>query len=161
MAVKKTKKISKKSKLSAGQAKDKIIKKPTEKVGRFFKAIGRRKTAIAQVRLYQKAGKEFSVNNKPLNEYFSSLESQQIAVSPLEKTDFLGKFTVSVKVSGGGLHAQGEAIRHGVSRALTKFNPELHKKLKKAGFLTRDSRMRERKKPGLKRARRAPQWSKR
>lgn len=151
MAVKKTKKTKK------------IEAKPKEKPkkSRFFEAVGRRKTAAAQVRLYLGSGKEFLVNDKPLNEYFSSLESQQIAVSPLEKADCIDKFTASVKVSGGGLNAQAEAIRHGVSRALTKFNPELHKKLKKAGFLTRDSRMRERKKPGLKRARRAPQWSKR
>jgi small subunit ribosomal protein S9 len=73
----------------------------------------------------------------------------------------LDKFRVMVKVKGGGFHAQAEAVRHGVSRALTLFNPDFRKKMKKAGFLTRDSRMRERKKFGLKRARRAPQWQKR
>ena len=151
MAVKKTKRISNK--------KTKPKSKP--KKARFFEAVGRRKTAIAQIRIYQGDGKEFLVNSKPLDKYFPSLELKQTAASPLEKADCLDKFNVSVKVSGGGLSSQAEAIRHGVSRALTKFDPEHHKNLKKAGFLTRDSRMRERKKFGLRRARRAPQWSKR
>ncbi len=105
--------------------------------------------------------KEFLVNNKALESYFPILELQQIAKEALERTDCLDKFKVLAKVNGGGLHAQAEALRHGIARALLKFNSEFRSRLKKAGFLTRDSRMRERKKFGLKRARRAPQWKKR
>jgi len=126
----------------------------------YFESVGRRKTAIARVRLI-KGGREFLVNEKPLDKYFPSLELQQKALSPLQKTDCFDKFKVSVKVRGGGLNAQSEAVRHGVARALVLFNTNFRKILKKAGFLTRDPRMRERKKFGLKRARRAPQWQKR
>jgi len=127
----------------------------------FFEAVGRRKTAVARVHLKNGNSKEFTVSGKPLDKYFPAPELQQIALSSLEKMDCLDKFSVTAKVNGGGLHAQAEALRHGIARALTEFNPEFHVRLKKAGFLTRDSRMRERKKFGLKRARRAPQWTKR
>ncbi|MCP6718110.1 MAG: 30S ribosomal protein S9 [Patescibacteria group bacterium] len=128
---------------------------------RYYEGIGRRKTAVARVRIFTKGGKEFSVNNKTLEEYFSTLELQKTAASSLETMKCLEKFKVSVIVRGGGLSAQAEAVRHGAARALILFNPDFRKRLKKAGFLKRDSRMRERKKPGLKRARRAPQWKKR
>ncbi len=146
--------------------KPKKVEKPEEPAvrpqpERYFEAVGRRKTAVARVRFFTKGNKEFLVNDKPLNNYFPASELQQIAVSALNKMNCLDKFKVSVKVKGGGLHAQAEATRHGISRALVKFNSGYRKMLKKAGFLTRDSRMRERKKFGLKRARRAPQWSKR
>jgi small subunit ribosomal protein S9 len=104
---------------------------------------------------------DFTVNGKPINAYFPSFELQQIVGVALEKMNCLGKFSVSVNVKGGGFHAQAEAVRHGISRALVIFNQDFRRRLKKAGFLTRDPRMRERKKFGLKRARRAPQWQKR
>ncbi|MFH1780533.1 MAG: 30S ribosomal protein S9 [Candidatus Nealsonbacteria bacterium] len=127
----------------------------------FFEAVGRRKTAIARIHLQAGNSKDFTINDKPLDQYFPSSELQQIALSSLEKMDCLDKFSVTAKVRGGGLHAQAEALRHGIARALTEFSPELRDKIKKTGFLTRDSRMRERKKFGLKRARKAPQWNKR
>ncbi|MDP3990690.1 MAG: 30S ribosomal protein S9 [Candidatus Nealsonbacteria bacterium] len=127
----------------------------------FFKAIGRRKTAVASVRLQKQGQREVLINDKSLDKYFAQKELQEIALSPFDKMNSLDKFNVSIKVKGGGLHAQAEAVRHAISRALIDFNPEFRKRLKKAGFLTRDSRMRERKKFGLKRARRAPQWRKR
>lgn len=144
----------------------KIIKK-TEKIIQpkaegYFEAIGKRKSAIARVRLFNKEGeKELLVNDKSFKDYFPTIELQQIIVSPLERMDCLGQLGVKVKVSGGGLHAQAEAVRHGIARALLLFSPDFRKRLKSAGFLTRDARTRERKKFGLKRARRAPQWAKR
>ena len=128
---------------------------------RYFEAIGRRKTAIARVRLYTRGEKLFLVNGKPCNVYFPSLELQQLAQSALNKMNCIDRFQIQVLVRGGGFHAQAEAVRHGTSRALVLFNPDFRKRLKRAGFLTRDPRMRERKKFGLKRARRAPQWQKR
>lgn len=132
-----------------------------EKKNRYFEAIGRRKTSIARIRLFTTGKKEFLINKKPLQEYFTNLIFQQIPQSPLNKINCLDKFRIEVKVKGGGLHSQAEAIRHGIARALVIFNPVFKKKLKNAGYITRDSRMRERKKFGLKRSRRAPQWSKR
>jgi len=101
------------------------------------------------------------INEKPQEKYFSTFELQQIIGAPLEKMNCLGRFRIQVLVKGGGLHSQAEAVRHGIARALVLFNPDFKKRLKKAGLLTRDSRMRERKKFGLKRARKAPQWAKR
>lgn len=143
--------------------KPKAVKKPreTKKRVKYFQGLGRRKTAVARVRLFSQKGKTFLVNEKPLEKYFPTFELKQIILSPLEKMDCLDRFKVSVKVKGGGYQAQAEAVRQGISKALVLFTPEFRKRLKKAGFLTRDSRMRERKKFGLKRARRAPQWKKR
>lgn len=140
--------------------------KPTK----YLEAVGRRKTAVARVRLFTcpsskeakiQGGKSFFVNQKSLEVYFPSFELQQIVKAALAKMNYLDQFKVSVMVRGGGYHAQAEAIRHGLARALVLFNVDFRKRLKKAGFLRRDARMRERKKFGLKRARRAPQWSKR
>jgi len=128
---------------------------------RYIEAVGRRKTAVARVRLFTKGQREFLVNEKPYQEYFSTPEDREIAVASLKKMKCLDKFRVIVRVKGGGHHAQAEAVRHGIARALVKFNPNFKKRLRRAGFLTRDPRMRERKKFGLKRARRAPQWQKR
>lgn len=138
-------------------------KKTAKKVkpAKYYQAKGRRKTATAQARLFTQGGKEFLINEKPYDKYFPVLGFRQIACASLERMNCLDKFKVSVKVKGGGPHAQAEAVRHALARALVKFNPEFGKRLRRAGFLTRDPRMRERKKPGLKRARRAPQWSKR
>ncbi|MBZ9569381.1 30S ribosomal protein S9 [Patescibacteria group bacterium] len=128
---------------------------------KYFEAVGRRKTAVARIRLFTRGEKTLLINEKPFNIYFPTLELQQIAQSSLKKMKSLDRFRVSIIVKGGGLHAQAEAIRHGIARALILFNPDYRKRLRRVGFLTRDPRMRERKKFGLKRARRAPQWQKR
>jgi small subunit ribosomal protein S9 len=140
-----------------------VEKKPAPKAKpeRYFEAVGRRKTSIARVRIFTRGDKIFLVNGKPCDVYFPTLELQQIAKVALEKMKCLDKFRIQVFLKGGGLHSQAEAARHGIARALVLFNNDFRKRLKKAGFLTRDPRMRERKKFGLKRARRAPQWQKR
>ena len=128
---------------------------------RYWEAVGRRKTAVARVRLFTRGEKSMAVNLKPLAEYFRYPRLQSIASEAVDIMKSTDRFRVSAKVSGGGLHAQAEAIRHGTARALVLFNPDFRKRLKRAGFLTRDPRMKERKKFGLKGARRAPQWAKR
>jgi len=128
----------------------------------FIQTVGRRKTATAIVKLFPKGKGEILINEKDLNEYFKeSFIFRKNVLAPLEITDNLGKFKIEVLVSGGGKNAQSEAIRLGIARALVELNPELRPKLKAAGFLKRDPRAKERKKFGLKRARRAPQWQKR
>lgn len=139
----------------------KTIKEASGKPDRYFQAIGRRKTAVARIRLFTKGDKEFLVNDKPYQQYFTLAEDQETAVSSMKKMKCLDKFRVTVVVKGGGHSAQAEAIRHGTARVLVDFNNNFRKRLRKAGFLTRDPRMRERKKFGLRRARRAPQWAKR
>lgn len=139
----------------------KTIKETAGKPDRYLEAIGRRKTAVARVRLFTKGDKEFIVNNKPYQQYFQTPEDQESSVASMKKMKCLDKFRITVKVKGGGHRAQAEAVRHGTARVLVDFNNNFRKRLRKAGFLTRDPRMRERKKFGLKRARRAPQWSKR
>lgn len=125
-----------------------------------YQGTGRRKSAIARVILLPGKGK-ITVNNRDLEEYFG-LETLRVMVrNPLLMTDTIGKYDVNVNVHGGGYTGQAGAIRHGISRALLKVDEELRAALKKAGFLTRDPRMKERKKYGLKAARRAPQFSKR
>jgi len=146
----KTKKTTKKTK-----------KSPKAKPVKYYEAVGRRKTSVARVRLLTRGEKEILVNEKPYQNYFPGNELEQIILSSLDKMKALEKFRVLVRVKGGGFHSQAEAVRHGLSRALVKFNPEFRKRLRRVGYLTRDPRMRERKKFGLKRARRAPQWSKR
>jgi small subunit ribosomal protein S9 len=157
-----TKKTQKK-KTAKKVEKPKKEKKPKEvkKVLKYFEGIGRRKTSVARVRLFSQGEKTFLVNGKPYEEYFPTFELREVVLSSLKKVGYLDKFRVSVKVRGGGVSAQAEAVRHGLAKALILFNPDFRKQLKRAGFLTRDSRMRERKKFGLKRARRAPQWQKR
>lgn len=141
--------------------KKRAAKKEAKKTERYFEAVGRRKTTVARVRLFTQGDKTILVNNKPYKEYFPTLELHQIVDSAFGKMKALDKFKVTVKVKGGGIHSQAEAVRHGISRALVKFNPDFRKRLRRIGYLTRDPRMRERKKFGLKRARRGPQWSKR
>ena len=125
-----------------------------------FWGTGRRKKAVARVRLVAGKG-AIVVNKRELDEYFGLDTLKTIVRQPLELTDTLGKFDVLVNVQGGGFTGQAGAIRHGIARALTKADESLRPALKKAGFLTRDPRMKERKKYGLKAARRAPQFSKR
>ena len=125
-----------------------------------YNAVGRRKTAIARVRLVAGDGK-ILINKRNLDEYFGLETLKMTARQPLELTKAGADMDILVNVHGGGLSGQAGAIRHGISRALCKANPDLRDSLKKAGFLTRDPRMKERKKYGLKAARRAPQFSKR
>ena len=127
----------------------------------YYYASGRRKTSVARVRIYPKGKGMIMVNNKPLNEYFTMITSKEIITSPLKLAGVSKDFDISVKVTGGGANSQAEAVRYGIARALLCFEDTLRPTLKKAGFLTRDARAKERKKPGLKRARRAPQFSKR
>jgi len=121
---------------------------------------GRRKKSIARVRIMPGAG-SITINKRDIEDYFGLETLKMIARDPLVITDNLGKYDVIVNVHGGGTTGQAGAIRHGISRALCKADPDLRPILKKAGFLTRDPRMKERKKYGLKAARRAPQFSKR
>ncbi|HOB34565.1 MAG: 30S ribosomal protein S9 [Firmicutes bacterium] len=126
-----------------------------------FYGTGRRKKAVARVRLVPGSGKVV-INKRDIDDYFGGLETLKLIVAqPLELTQTAGKFDVLVNVRGGGISGQAGAIRHGIARALLKADAELRPVLKKAGFLTRDPRMKERKKYGLKAARRAPQFSKR
>jgi small subunit ribosomal protein S9 len=126
----------------------------------YFYSVGKRKTAIARVRLFQDGSGEVTVNGLPMKKYFAGTQIEN-AVAPLALTDTKGRFDIEAMVQGGGKSAQSDAVRHGVSRSLLLFNPDLRHVLKQAGFLRRDSRIKERKKPGLHRARRAPQFSKR
>lgn len=128
----------------------------------YIQTVGRRKEAVARVRVGTKEadGLTLTVNGRDFKDVFKYVEWQNTITSPLTLTGML-KREISVKVGGGGIMGQAEAIRHGISRALSLLDPAVRTTLKKAGFLTRDPRIKERKKPGLKRARRAPQWSKR
>ena len=128
--------------------------------GHYFYANGKRKTAIARVRLYEKGKGNIIVNNQPIEDYFFGTLIGNIK-APLKLTKLQKTFDITVKVVGGGISSQSDAVRHGIAKAILVFDPSLRPTLKKVGFLTRDSRIKERKKYGLKRARRAPQWSKR
>lgn len=138
----------------------KTIKKTENK---YFEALGRRKTSVARVRIFDKDKNKgsFTINEKDLSDYFPLVELQEVVKSPFKKTEMLKKFYTTIKVNGGGVASQAGAIRLGISRALLKFNPELRPTLKEDGFLKRDPRMKERRKFGLKKARKAAQWSKR
>ena len=128
---------------------------------KYIETVGRRKTAIARVRIYPGAKSSFIVNNKELAAYFPTRELQNIAQDSFVKSETPEKFKVSVIVRGGGSASQAEAIRHGIARALIVLDPDIRKKIKKFGLLKRDPRSKERRKFGLKKARKAPQWSKR
>lgn len=136
-------------------------KAKSSKLQEYFYGLGKRKTAVARVRLYANGKGVITVNDKPVEEFVKTSTGHTVIKSPLKLTGLNKNFDISVKVSGGGMSAQCDAIRHGISRALLEHNDTLRSTLKKAGFLTRDARVKERKKPGLKRARRAPQFSKR
>ena len=126
----------------------------------YFYGTGRRKKSVARVRLYPGSG-VITINGRDIDDYFGLDTLKLIVNQPFGVTDTVGKFDIVANVNGGGFSGQAGAIRHGVSRALLEFDAELRPALKKAGFLTRDPRMKERKKYGLKAARRAPQFSKR
>ena len=127
---------------------------------RYYYGTGRRKSAVARVRLYQERG-PMVVNGKPMEELFTWTSWQDLVTQPFKVTDTLDQFSVVAKVSGSGVVSQAGALRHGISRALVVADPALRAPLKKAGLLTRDAREKERKKYGLKRARKAEQWTKR
>ncbi len=133
----------------------------TEEKQRYIETVGRRKTAIARVRITPAPKSACTVNDKDVDSYFSTDELRRIAVEAITSTKLAQKFKITAKIIGGGINGQAEALRHGIARALIIFDSELRKKVKKAGFLKRDPRTKERRKFGLKKARKAPQWSKR
>lgn len=168
------KKVSAKKETTAKKApakKEVAVKKTAEKKStkapkesRYFYAVGRRKTSVAQVRITPAdavSENDYVVNDREMKEYFPGTIMQATFVSPFKETGLVDRFKTSVVVKGGGISSQVEAIRLGIARALIKFDETLRPVLKANGFLTRDSRKVERKKPGLKKARRAPQWAKR
>ncbi|HRY30936.1 MAG TPA: 30S ribosomal protein S9 [Candidatus Paceibacterota bacterium] len=128
---------------------------------KYIECIGRRKTAVARVRITPASKEAVVINGKTVAEYFKTAELQKVALSALRDSEIKEKFNISAKVVGGGIRGQAESVRLGISRALVSFNEELRKPLKKLGYLKRDPRVKERRKFGLKKARKAPQWSKR
>ena len=130
------------------------------KAEKYFEGIGRRKSSVARVRIFI-GGKGTEINGKKPDDYFSLPALSKKAVSSIEKSGFSGEVGISVRVSGGGISGQADAVRLGIARALVESDEELRKKMRRIGHLTRDSRRVERKKFGLKKARRAPQWRKR
>ncbi len=142
------------------EEKDWAKNETVEFTGKYIKALGRRKTSVAQVRLYEKGKGVIMINGQKASEYFPG-EGLGIIVQPLKVTGKLRDYNFSVLVRGGGKQGQIIAVRLGISRALLKLEPETKEALKANDFLTRDPRQVERKKPGLRKARKAPQWSKR
>lgn len=127
----------------------------------YYEGVGRRKTATARVRIYPGGEGTFIVNDRPVEEYFPRVGDMESLMAVLRDAEQEGRVNVSVHVSGGGITGQTGAVRHGIARALLKLDPELRQILRESGHLTRDARMKERKKPGLKRARKAPTYTKR
>ncbi len=136
---------------------------------KYFQAVGRRKESVARVRLYTKKSTDtveeekaiITVNGKDYSDYFSDVNLKNVVEAPLRKLKSLNRFKATVLVRGGGMRGQADAIKHGLARALVEFDINFRKKLKKSGFLTRDSRIKERRKYGLKKARKRGQWQKR
>lgn len=155
----KTKKVAPK-KTASKEVAEVSFDTPSGKSERYYEGLGRRKTSVARVRLFTKK-QGIMVNEKSLAEYFPFAALQKKVVAPLEKMKITDKLGAVIRVHGGGITGQAEASRLGVARALVAFNAEFKKRLRRIGYLTRDSRMVERKKYGLKKARRAPQWNKR
>lgn len=129
--------------------------------GQYYEGLGRRKAATARVRLHIGGSGQFIVNDKPADVFFPREGDVPLLMEPLRLSETEGRFDVTVKVKGGGISGQRDAVQLGIARALLKADPDLRPVLRKAGVLTRDSRVKERKKPGLKRARKAPQYTKR
>ncbi len=167
---KETKEIKEKE---ISEEKQKIPKEKTEekilKPEKYYQAVGRRKESIAIVRLFTKKSTDvidgdyalIMVNGKDYRDYFTDKNLQAIVESSLRKLKSVNRFKATVKVNGGGLSGQADAIKHGLARTLVIFDQNFRKKLKKAGYLTRDPRAKERRKYGLKKARKSPQWQKR
>lgn len=143
--------------------KEEIKEENAKESATYFYAVGKRKTSIAEVRIYptDKSVEEMTVNGRKMDEYFTISRLRDLIKAPLTVAGQDKKFDVTAKVYGGGISSQSEAIRLGISRALVKFDGELKKPLRDRGFMTRDARKVERKKPGFKKARRSPQWAKR
>lgn len=147
------------------------IEKPEKKVAskvasksvtsRYIEAIGRRKTSTARVRITEGSKEGITINGKSLAVYFPTAELQSIVNTATSKSKIPAKFNITVVVKGGGVHSQAESVRHGIARALVAYSEESRPRLKKLGFLKRDPRSKERRKFGLKKARKASQWSKR
>lgn len=127
----------------------------------YIQTIGRRKTSTARIRLTPGGKNSFVVNDKPVDEYFKTPELARVAKEALFTGDDAKEYTITVRVNGGGVHSQAQAIRHGIARALVAENEEVKPELKKSGFLKRDPRAKERRKFGFKKARKRAQWSKR
>ena len=138
-----------------------VVDEPIKLKGKYIGAVGRRKTATAQIRLYRGGNGSVMVNDLKASQYFKEEELFSIINQPLKLTGLAKDFNLTIIVFGGGRKSQAEAVRHGIARALLEFNPELRPILKVKGWIRRDARKKERKKPGLKKARRAPQWAKR
>jgi small subunit ribosomal protein S9 len=157
------------TKKAAAPKKPRATKKEAEAVpemvptvrGSYLYGLGRRKTSIARVRVIKTGTGKVTINGKPMAEYFTTYAQRTMVEAPLKITGNETAVDIEAMAQGGGLNGQAEAVRLGTSRALLELNPTYRKTLKKLGFLTRDPRAKERKKFGLKRARRAPQWSKR
>jgi len=135
----------------------------TEKLikDRYIEAVGRRKTSVARARITEASKSSFEVNEKDIAETFKTEELRKIATEAFATVGTAIKFKVTIRVNGGGVASQAVAVRHAISRALNEYDAEMRAPLKKAGFLKRDPRAKERRKFGLKKARKAPQWSKR
>lgn len=127
---------------------------------RYIEAVGRRKTSVARVRLTPASKTVFKINERDFDAYFPTAELRQVVSEAFGKAK-VGEFHVSAHIKGGGVHSQAEAVRHGIGRALVKFDETTKQTLKPLGYLKRDPRSKERRKFGLKKARKAPQWSKR
>jgi small subunit ribosomal protein S9 len=143
---------------------EKVAKVSKKETGAYFYAVGRRKTSVAQVRLYENdkaTDNDIVINDKKMKDYFPTISLQNNLLTPLKAVGMHNKFSMTVLVRGGGVTGQVEATRLGIARALVIFNAELKKTLKDLGMMTRDAREVERKKAGLKKARKAPQWAKR
>lgn len=133
----------------------------TKADSKYIETIGRRKTSTARVRVSKASKNEIEVNGKSAQDYFKTERLVAVVDEAFTKGKIEGKYHITVKVTGGGIHSQAEAVRHGISRAFVEEDAEIRPKLKKAGLLKRDARAKERRKFGLKKARKSPQWSKR
>src|SRR3989344_3663840 len=138
-----------------------IKKEETKTSDRYIETVGRRKTSVARVRITPSSKNHILVNDRELEIYFPVLEMQTLVKQPLSDEEVKDKFKITAHIKGGGIHSQSEALRHGIARALVDHKAELRKTLKRAGYLKRDPRAKERRKFGLKKARKAPKWSKR
>jgi small subunit ribosomal protein S9 len=134
---------------------------PTKSTTKYFEAVGRRKTSVARVRIFPGSKAGYEVNGKTLEAYFPVAMHQLTVTEAIANAKAAEKFHVTAKLSGGGISSQAQALRHGISRALISYDAEIRGKLKKLGYLKRDPRAKERRKFGLKKARKSPQWSKR
>ncbi len=133
----------------------------TESKSKYIEAVGRRKTSTARVRMTPAAKQSVTINDKPIADHFKTNELQVVALEAFGKAGIEQKFVISAHLAGGGISSQAQALRHAISRAIEKYDPHFRAALKKEGLLTRDQRAKERRKFGLKKARKAPQWSKR